>query len=211
MVDHLLPSKEQSKGKSSKPPSPPPVLLLYICPPSSTPLPRADRHPCGDGKAFKAGMIPSYQIHHQLVCVPFPQVIIPANYIGRHDHTAKYAVPRATINSQCSQEQFECGIDYQDQSYSLQIQIHSDRLHYPSSVLCSLILGPTCYKRDLCMFLLARAHSLLLYTGLHKLGTFIGIWHEWHPGIASKELRLGLLQQVTSNTYYPNNLVLWSC
>ena len=39
-----------------------------------------------------------HQIHHQLVCVPFPQVIIPANYIGRHDHTAKYAVPRATID-----------------------------------------------------------------------------------------------------------------
>lgn len=30
-------------------------------------------------------------------------------------------------------------------------------------------------------------------------GTFIGTWHDWHHGIASKDLPLGLQQQFTSN------------
>ena len=41
---------------------------------------------------------PFHQINHKLVCVPFPQVITPANYFGRHDHSAKYAIPKATID-----------------------------------------------------------------------------------------------------------------
>ena len=36
---------------------------------------------------------------------------------------------------------------------------------------------------------------------LHNLGTFTGTWHDWHPSIASKELRLGLLQQVTGKAH----------
>ena len=40
-----------------------------------------------------------HRIHHQVVCIPFPGVISPATYIGRHDHTAKYAIPKATIDA----------------------------------------------------------------------------------------------------------------
>ena len=43
------------------------------------------------------------------------------------------------------------------------------------------------------------------YTRLHKLGTSIGTWHEWHPGIASKEQRSGLLQQVTETKHHRNS------
>ena len=34
-----------------------------------------------------------HQIHHKLVCMPFPWVLAPAN-----DHSAKYAIPKATID-----------------------------------------------------------------------------------------------------------------
>ncbi|XP_041471511.1 LOW QUALITY PROTEIN: uncharacterized protein LOC121421003 [Lytechinus variegatus] len=40
-----------------------------------------------------------HRMHHQLVRVPLPQVISPATYFGRHDHIAKYAIPKATIDT----------------------------------------------------------------------------------------------------------------
>ena len=40
-----------------------------------------------------------HKVHHQLVCIPYPQIISPATYIGRHDHQLKYTVPKATMDS----------------------------------------------------------------------------------------------------------------
>ena len=131
-----------------------------------------------------------HRIHYKLVCVPFPQVITPATYFGRHDHTAKYAIPKATIDT------------YKFAMFPRTVRIWN-RLPRPvSSMYCkSSYVQRGCttpHQHDAAscwvphMFLLHRH----IYMRLHNHGTFPGTWHDWHPGIASKELRLGLLQQV---------------
>ncbi|XP_011675592.2 uncharacterized protein LOC105443737 [Strongylocentrotus purpuratus] len=40
-----------------------------------------------------------YKIHHRLVSIPAPTIVIPATYFGRHDHNLKYVIPVATIDS----------------------------------------------------------------------------------------------------------------
>ena len=40
-----------------------------------------------------------YKIHHQLVFMPYPHIVTPATYFGRHDHTLKYVIPKATIDT----------------------------------------------------------------------------------------------------------------
>ena len=40
-----------------------------------------------------------YKIHHRLVSIPAPTIVIPALYFGRHEHNLKYVIPVATIDS----------------------------------------------------------------------------------------------------------------
>ena len=40
-----------------------------------------------------------YKIHHRLVDIHIPQLILPATFIGNHVHQLKYAIPVATIDS----------------------------------------------------------------------------------------------------------------
>ncbi|XP_072032845.1 uncharacterized protein [Amphiura filiformis] len=39
-----------------------------------------------------------YKIQHGLVNIQLPHIILPATYIGRHDHQLKYSIPEATID-----------------------------------------------------------------------------------------------------------------
>ena len=74
----------------------------------------------------------SHRIHHQLVCLPFPQVISQATYIRRHDHTAKYAIPKAAIDAY-EFAMFPRMVRIWDPSFFMPIQLHSERLLYPPS------------------------------------------------------------------------------
>ena len=40
-----------------------------------------------------------FKIQYKLVDISFPQTIIPANRLGRKDHSLKYYIPEATIDS----------------------------------------------------------------------------------------------------------------
>ena len=117
---------------------------------------------------------------------------------------AKYAIPKATIDTYkfVPRTVWIYGIDYRDLSYILQIQLRSERLHYPSSVWCGLVLGPTCYKRDPHMFLLAPAYSFLLC--IHETAQ---AWHlHWHmTWLSSRYSFQGAAIGITATSKCENN------